>query len=336
MKLTITPVDLKLKHRFTTNIDSRTVQHSHIVQIQQDGLVGIGEVTAHPFYKISREKILEEGDSIKNFLDGKELSTPEKMWQEISTLLPDNRFLLSGIDVAINDLYAKQRSKTLHEIWELERNELPLTSYTIGLDTLEVMGNKLNEVPWPVYKIKLGTEDDLAVIQSLRTLTQAPFRVDANCAWNKKQLHTLSRAFKELNVEYIEQPLHPDVKDDIKESLHESVLPLFADESFKTENDIPFCSKYYTGINIKLVKCGGLTPAKKIAETAIRLGAEIMIGCMTESSIGISAAAQLLPYAKYADLDGALLIENDIADGLKIDYGKMEYGEGYGIGCKLL
>jgi len=312
MKLSITPVDLKLKHRFTTNIDSRVEQHSHIIQIEQDGIIGIGEATAHPFYKISRDKILQEGKEIEKFLNGQELSTPETMWNTLSPMLADNRFLLSGIDVAINDLYAKQRGKTIHEIWGLERKALPLTSYTIGLDSIEVMANKLKEVPWPVYKIKLGTADDLGVIQSLRKLTDVPFRVDANCAWNNTELKRFSEAFKDMGVEYIEQALHPDMKGEIQESLQYSVLPLFADESFKTEEDIDFCCAHYTGINIKLVKCGGLTPAKKIAETAISMGAEIMIGCMTESSIGISAAAQLLPYAKYADLDGALLITNDV------------------------
>ncbi len=336
MKLSIHPVDLRLKHRFTTNIDSRTVQHSHVVQVEQDGIVGLGEVTAHPFYKISREKILAEGKQIEKYLSGKTLDTPDLLWDELSPLLPDNRFLLSGIDVAVNDLYAKQRGKPLYKLWDLEVNALPLTSYTIGLDTLEVMASKLQEVPWPVYKIKLGTENDLALIQTLRELTDVPFRVDANCAWDNMQLAELSKAFRDLGIEYIEQALHPDMKDAIKESLSHSVLPLFADESFKTENDIEFCAKHYTGINIKLVKCGGLTPAKRIAEQALSLGAEIMIGCMTESSIGISAAAQLLPYAKYADLDGALLIENDIASGLKIDFGKMEYAEGDGIACELL
>ncbi len=335
MKLTITPIDLKLKHRFTTNIDSRTVQHSHVVQIEQDGLIGIGEATAHPFYKISREKILEEGKQIEKFLTDKELTSPEEFWNQLSPLLPDNRFLLSGIDVALNDLYAKQRGMPLHKLWELEIDKLPLTSYTIGIDTLDVMKDKLKEVPWPVYKIKLGTENDLEVIQALRALTDVPFRVDANCAWSNDQLATLSRKFKDLGIEYIEQALHPDKKEEIKESMSHSVLPLFADESFKTEDDVAFCCEHFTGINIKLVKCGGLTPAKRIAEKAISLGAEIMIGCMTESSIGISAAAQLLPYTKYADLDGALLIENDIADGLQIEFGKMSYGKGNGIGCRI-
>jgi len=174
MKLSIHPVDLKLKHRFTTHIDSRVIQHSHVVQVEQDGIIGIGETTAHPFYNISREKILDDAKRVKDFLSKQKLSSPEVLWEALSPLLPDNRFLLSGIDVAINDLYAKQRGKTIHQLWNLEANELPLTSYTIGIDSVDVMQKKMKEVPWPVYKIKLGNENDLDVIKSLRKLTTAP------------------------------------------------------------------------------------------------------------------------------------------------------------------
>lgn len=336
LKISIHPVDLHLKNRFTTHVDSRVIQHSHIITLEHEGFTGIGEVTAHPFYNITRAGILSSFDHVKNSIEQYDYDHPDNFWELLSPLLSHNLFLLSGIDVASHDLYGKIKSKSVYELYQLPEAVNGITSYTIGIDETSVMVDKLLATPWPLYKIKLGTERDVEIIKALRKITNTPFRIDANCGWDLDQLTSYTTLFKKLNIDLIEQAFHPTEKEKIKAAKAESKLPLIADESFKTMDDLAFCAKYYDGINIKLVKCGGLTPAIKIAARAKVLGLKIMIGCMTESSIGISAASQLAGIADYLDLDGALLLKKDIAEGTKINNGKVIRSGLAGIGCSLL
>jgi len=335
MQLSIEPIDLHLRHRFTTHVDSRTVQHSHIIRIEADGIVGLGEVTAHPFYSISREKILADFEHIQKKFLGQTFTEPDELWHAFANELKDNTFLLSGIDVALNDLYGKMQSKPLHVLWGGSFSELPVSSYTIGIDTPKIMLQKMRETPWSNYKIKLGTAEDIAIIKLLRKETDVPFRIDANCAWDEKTLLQMNDDLADMNIEFIEQPIHPNLKEDIIKSSGKSKWPLVADESFKTLADLEFCAAHFDVINIKLVKCGGLTPARKIIQLAKEKGLKIMIGCMTESSISISAVSQLLPWVDYADLDGALLISNDVAEGTVVTADKTEISESAGIGARL-
>lgn len=334
MHFSIEPIDLQLKDRFTTHIDSRVVQHSHIIRIEEEGLVGIGEVTAHPFYKISREKILADFFRVKEKFDGAKYDGPETLWQMLSDELKENTFLLSGLDVASNDLHGKRKGLPLHKLWGADSDflKLPISSYTIGIDTPEKMLVKMKKMPWSNYKIKLGTAEDISILKLLRTETKVPFRLDANCAWDCKTLIKMNKILSSLNIEFIEQPIHPDRKDEIKLAKGQSHWELAADESFKTMDDLEFCAENFDILNIKLVKCGGLTPARRIINKAKTLGMKIMVGCMTESSISISAAAQLLPWVDYADLDGALLITNDVGTGAKIKADRSQIGNGAGIG----
>jgi L-alanine-DL-glutamate epimerase-like enolase superfamily enzyme len=238
--------------------------------------------------------------------------------------------------MAAHDLFGKKLGKPLYQIWGLDITKTPLTNYTIGIDSIDKMVDKMKEMPWPLYKIKLGTREDVAIIQELRKHTDAVFRVDANCAWSVEETIHHAEIFSGLNVEFIEQPMKADDLSGMKEVYNRSLLPLVADESCIEEKDVARCAGHFHGINIKLVKCGGLTPARRMIAEAKKLGMKVMVGCMTESSIGISAIAQLLPMLDYVDMDGALLLKQDIASGVTIEYGKVSYPKTNGTGAVLL
>jgi L-Ala-D/L-Glu epimerase len=222
-------------------------------------------------------------------------------------------------------------------MWGLTTNKIPMSDYTLGIDTPEKMVAKMNEMPgWPVYKIKLGTADDLGIVRELRKHTDALFRVDANCGWTAEQTIEFAPAMKELGVEFIEQPLPPEDVDGARRAFENSVLPLIADENCVMEEDVEKCAGKFHGINIKLVKCGGLATARRMAAKARELGLKVMAGCMTESTVGISALAQLLPLLDYVDMDGAVLLAKDIATGVRLDRGKCIYPNANGTGAELI
>ncbi len=244
-------------------------------------------------------------------------------------------FALCALDLAYNDLYARKKGKKLYEIWNYNIDNNPLSNYTIGIDTTEKMVSKMLETPWPIYKIKLGTKNDIEIVKELRKHTDSIFRIDANCAWTAEETIANAIELKKLGVEFLEQPLPAEDWDGAKMVFENSVLPIIADESCQTEADVAKCHNHFHGINIKLVKCGGLTPARRMLKEANKYGMKKMVGCMTESSVGISAIAHLLPELDYVDMDGAMLLSKDIADGVNIDYGKIIYSKLNGTGIKL-
>jgi L-alanine-DL-glutamate epimerase-like enolase superfamily enzyme len=234
-------------------------------------------------------------------------------------------------------LCGKLRGLRTYELWGLSADSVPASNYTIGIDAIDVMVAKMNEFPgWPIYKIKLGTDRDLDIVRELRKHTSAVFRVDANCGWTADQTIALAPPLKELGVEFIEQPLPADGWEDMRRVYRESALPIIADESCIVESDVERCAGHFHGINIKLVKCGGLTPARRMISVAAQHGLKVMCGCMTESTVGISAIAQLLPLLDYVDMDGAELLAKDIASGVKLLHGMCQYADEKGNGVTLL
>jgi L-alanine-DL-glutamate epimerase-like enolase superfamily enzyme len=225
----------------------------------------------------------------------------------------------------------------VYRLWGLSTEQVPFSDYTIGIDTPDKMVEKLREMPgWPVYKIKLGTDHDLEIIRHLRRHTDATFRVDANCGWTAEQTIEFAPALKNMNVEFIEQPLPPEDAAGAEKAFADSALPLVADENCITEEDVDRCAGRFHGINIKLVKCGGLAPARRMAARARELGMKVMAGCMTESTVGISALAQILPLLDYVDMDGAVLLAQDIATGVRLDRGRCIYPPVNGTGVQLI
>jgi L-alanine-DL-glutamate epimerase-like enolase superfamily enzyme len=278
--------------------------------------------------KINIEAIIPFIETIKN-------ETPEEFWQKAYSLLNKDLFALCALDIAYNDLYAQKKEKKLYELWGYSIDNNPKTDYTIGIDSIEKMVSKMKELPWPIYKIKLGTKDDIAIVTELRQHTNAIFRIDANCGWTVSETINNAIELKKLGVEFLEQPLKADHWKGHAEVFKNTVLPIIADESCVIEEDVLKCYKHFHGINIKLGKCGGLTPARRMLKKAKELGLKTMVGCMTESTIGISAIAHLLPELDFVDMDGALLLSNDIASGVTLNEGIIKYSNLNGIGTAL-
>ena len=336
MNLNVQGLDLPLKHRFTIAHQSREVQETLIVRLEEDGLFGLGESTTNPFYGITLDNMSEALEKFKPVLLGGKWNTPAELWELGKEVFQDNPFAQCALDQAAWDLYTKKMGKKLYEYLDLNPQRIPTTNFTIGIDTVEKMCAKLREVVWPIYKIKLGTDQDLEIVRELRKNTNSIFRVDANCAWTVDQAISYSEELALLGVEFIEQPLAKDNLEGMREVFAHSKLPLMADESCISESDVEKCQGHFHGVNIKLVKAGGITPALRMIQKAKALGMKTMVGCMTESSVGISAIAHIAPLLDYVDMDGAMLLSKDPARGVRIFPEKVLFPEGPGIGAELL
>lgn len=335
MKLILRAYNLKLKHTFRISRKSIDFQPSLIVELQDDGFSGYGEATSNPYYNITVEILQSDIEKIRDIVEASSGETPEEFWQKINPFLKGNPFALCALDNAYNDLYARKKGKKLYELWNYDIAHNPLTNYTIGIDSIENMVLKMKGFPWPIYKIKLGTSEDIAIVTELRKHTDAVFRVDANCAWTVDETLKNAVVLKDLGVEFIEQPLKANDWEGHKEVFENAVLPVIADESCITESDVVKCHNHFHGVNIKLMKCGGITPGRRMTAEAKKLGLKTMVGCMTESTVGISAIAHLLPELDYVDMDGSLLLAEDIAAGVMIKNGKTYYPDRAGTGVIL-
>jgi len=331
MHLNIFKYDLKLKYPFSISRHTYFTQPNIVIELVHEGLSGYGEATTNPYYKITMQNLEESFQQMNLRLRNYSFSTPDQLFSDFSDCLEINPFALGALNNASWDLYGKINDIPIAQVINLESRSIPETSYTLGIDTADAMVKKMLELPWPVYKVKLGTSHDLTLIKQLRKNTTSKLRVDANCAWNAEETILMSEEMKRLGIDFIEQPLP---RDDPKQShcFKNSLLPLIADESCRTESDVDRCKENFHGINIKLLKCGGITPAIRMIKHARQLGLKIMIGCMTETSIGISAAAQLLPFVDYADLDGPLLLAEDLAEGINYEQGILSVSKENGLG----
>lgn len=345
MKFTIHTFDLPLRHTFTISRGSISVQPTLIVELEEAGVRGYGEATASDFYGVSLERMISALESVRPQVEVATVpdppartaeSWPVDFWEQLHSELLHEPFAHCALDQAAHDLWGKRRGQPVYKLWGLHTTNLPVTNYTIGIDSIDVMVAKMDEFPgWPVYKIKLGTAHDLEIIRELRKHTDSVFRVDANCGWSADETIRNSHDLRRLNVEFIEQPLAADDRSGMRKVHAESALPVIADESCQVEADVDACHGHFHGINIKLVKCGGLTPARRMIARARQLGMKVMVGCMTESTIGISAIAQLLPLLDYVDMDGALLLAADIATGVSIEQGVCRFPTENGCGIRL-
>ena len=336
MELILRPYELQLKHTFTISRESIDVQPSLIVELKSDEYSGFGEATSNPYYHITVPMMMQDLEKIRTVIENTALETPEQFWNNMQPYLVDNMFALCALDLAYNDLYARIKGKKLYELWNYSIDKNTMTDYTIGIASLDKMVSKMKELPWPIYKIKLGTENDIEIVKELRSQTDAIFRIDANCGWTVDQTIKNSIELKKLGVEFIEQPTTADNWEAHKEIFKHSALPIIADESCITESDVAKCHNHFHGVNVKLVKCGGLTSGRRMLLEAKKLGLKTMVGCMTESTVGISAIAHLLPLLDYVDMDGALLLKSDIATGVTIDFGKISYSNLNGTGVTLI
>lgn len=338
MKVSYWSYNLKFRHPFTISKGTKTHQPTLIVELEHFGIKGYGEAPAIAYYNIPVEKMIEDLEKKKIFVEKFAFTEPDRYWHYLHHLLPQNPFLVCALDIAAWDIYGKMQRKKLYELWNgdifpqepVAKN--PLTDYTIGIDSIDKMLSKMKEKPWPIYKIKVGTANDISIVKALRENTDAILRVDANAAWNVETALQLIPQLKKLGVELVEQPLAKDDWEGMKILYKESILPLIADEACVFESDVVKCKDHFHGINIKLTKCSGITPALRMIKKARELDLKVMAGCMNESTIGSAAIAHLLPFIDYADMDGPLLLEEDVATGIEYDYGKIIYSDGPGLG----
>lgn len=341
--------DLPFHYPFTISKGTKTSQPSLLVALEGPrGVVGYGEAPAISYYNVSVESMLADLVSKRVLIEKFAFTDPERYWHYLHHLIPSAPFLVCALDIAAWDLYGKSRGRSLSSLWGLDPSLSPVSDYTIGLDSIENMVSKLVDNPWPVYKIKLGAAapgafngpeitpghlDDLDIVRALRGHTSAPLRVDANAAWTLSEALDKIPVLASLGVELVEQPLATDDWEGMKQLFAASPIPLFADESCVRESDVDRCAGYFHGVNIKLTKCGGITPARRMIARARELGLRVMGGSMNETSIGTSALAALGPLFDYADFDGPLLLNGDVATGLTyVDGRAMPSGEpGLGV-----
>lgn len=336
MKMRFYRYELPTRRPFTIARGTTTVQATLIVELEQSGVSGYGEAADVPFYGAALDSTAAALDRARGAVERYRLAEPTAFWEAMAEFLDDSPAAQCALDCAAHDLWGKLEHAPVWKLWGLDPQQACPTDYTIGIDRVAVMVEKLREFPdWPVYKIKLGTDHDLAIIRELRKHTNAVLRVDANGAWSVNQTLENAAALQGYGVEFVEQPLPPGDWQGMARVRAASRLPVLADESCRTEPDVDRCAPCFHGINIKLLKCGGLTPARRMIDRARQLGLRVMVGCFTESSVAISAAAQLLPLLDYADLDGALLLADDAADGVRFVAGRPLYPSVDGCGLSL-
>jgi L-Ala-D/L-Glu epimerase len=332
MKIRQISYNLRFKYPFTISKGTKTHQPILVVSLEQFGQTGYGEAPAITYYHIPVEKMLADLELKKPVIEKFAYTEPSRFWHFLHHLIPDNPFLVCALDIASWDLYGKLQKKPLYDCWKLNISEGPLTDYTIGIDSVEKMVEKMKARPWPIYKVKLGTGEDATIIRELRKHTDAILRVDANAGWNIQQALDLIPALHECGVEFIEQPLAKEDVAGMEILYRKSPIPLIADESCVFEQDVEKCHGLFHGVNIKLTKCSGLTPALRMIESARKLGMKVMAGSMNESTIGSAAIGHLLPLLDYVDMDGILLLDEDIASGLTIENGKVRLSGEPGLG----
>lgn len=335
MKVSHKKFELPFTHPFTISKGTKTYQPTFIVELDHFGIKGYGEAPAINYYNITVEKMIEDLEAKRLFLEKFTFTDPERYWHYLHHLFPANPFLVCALDMAGWDIFGKLKRKQLHELWGLDSTSAPLTDFTIGIDSVEKMVAKMKERPWPIYKIKVGSADDIEMVTAIRNHTDAVLRVDANAGWTLEEALQKIPLLKKLGVEFVEQPLAKDDWEGMKLLYQQSELPLIADESCVSAADVKKCHGFFHGINIKLTKCSGLTPARNMIEEAKSLGLKVMVGCMNESSVGTAAIAQIAPMLDFVDMDGPLLLASDVASGVSFDFGKIVYNSQPGLGINL-
>ncbi|MDR1860262.1 MAG: dipeptide epimerase [Bacteroidales bacterium] len=334
LRLSFRPYDLQLRHVFTISNFSRTTTPVVLTEIEYDGVTGYGEASLPPYLGESQASVME----FLKKVDLSRFASPfllDDILTYVDKIAENNTAAKAAVDIALHDLVGKLLGQPWHKIWGLDKTKAPSTTFTIGIDTREVVIEKTKEAA-PLYnilKVKLGRDTDRDMIEAIRTVTDKPIAVDANQGWTDRNyaldmIHWL----KEHGVVMVEQPMSKHRPDDNAWITQHSPLPVFADESFQRLTDVLKLKGAYTGVNIKLMKCTGMREAWKILTVARAANMQVMVGCMTETSCAISAAAQLSPAVDWADLDGNLLISNDIFAGTTVVNGKLTLNDAPGLG----
>lgn len=329
MRLSFEPYELKLKHAFNLAKNQRTTTPGVQVRIDLDGITGYGEASMPPY-------LGENVDSVMSFLSKVDLSQfndpfrVKDIHEYIESIAPNNRAAKASVDIALHDVLGKIMNQPWYKIWGLNPDKCPNTSYTISYnaDPAEQRAEIEECEPFKIVKVKMGLGHDKELVNALREVSDVQICVDANQGWsNKEEALEMCHWLAERNCAFVEQPMPKEMIEETAWLRERSPLPLIADEFLQRLPDVRRAAEAYDGINIKLMKSTGLHEAHQMAELARALGMKVMLGCMTETSCAVTAAAQLSPMVDWADLDGNLLIANDIFDGIKVVDGKVTIPE---------
>ena len=337
MHLSYSPYELKLRHAFNLAKYSRTTTPDVQVQIEYDGIIGYGEASMPPYLGESVESVMK----FLSKVDLSQFNDPfriEEILEYVDSIEANNRAAKASVDIALHDLLGKIMGQPWYKIWGLSPEKAPNTSFTIGIDKAEIVRQKVIEAePYKVLKVKMGLDNDKELVEIIRQMTDRPICVDANQGWSDKHkaLEMIEWLY-DKNCLFVEQPMPKEMIDETAWLREHSNLPIIADEAFQRIGDIKRFHGVYDGINIKLMKSTGLHEAYKMVTLARALDMKIMVGCMTETSCAVTAAAQLSPLVDWADLDGNLLIANDRFDGIKIVNGQVTIPDRPGIGVELI
>ncbi len=336
MKLTFSPHILYFKRPFKIAHGTRTSTPIVLTQLEYDGIIGYGEASLPPYLSESHQSVLSFLTKAAKLLSN--LNNPleiETILNEVDKIAQGNTAAKASIDIALHDLVGKLNNRPCWNLLKCDRNKTPYSTYTLGIDEPEILKQKIEEgFDFKFLKVKLNGENDKQIITTIRNYTNKPIAVDVNQGWKDKHFALeMINWLSTQNVLFIEQPLSKEKLDDSNWLYENSTLPIIADESIQRFSDIDKIKNCFHGINIKLMKCSGMFEASKMIERARTLKLKILIGCMSETSCGISASAQLSPLADYADLDGCLLIKNDFFDGVRFENGKIVLGNLPGIGA---
>jgi len=324
---------LQLKHTFTIANSSRTSTPDMLTCIEYEGIRGYGEASMPPYLGESIESAAKFLSSL-NLSQFKDPFMMDDILQYVDSVMPGNCAAKAAVDIALHDLVGKILGQPWYKIWGFDPADTPNTSFTIGIDTPEVVRQKVNEAaPYHILKVKLGQSTDKEMIETVRSVTDKPLCVDVNQGWTDRQMALdMIHWLKDRGVVFVEQPMSKTAIDDMAWLTENSPLPTIGDESIQRLPDVIKAKGVYSGINIKLMKCTGMREAHQMLTLAKSLEMKVMIGCMTETSCAVSAAAQLSPKADWADLDGNLLISNDPYSGVKVEKGKIILIDSPGIG----
>lgn len=333
LKLSFEPFELILKHVFTLAGSSRSTTPVMLTRIEFEGVTGYGEASMPPYLGES-QKTAARFLSALNLAQFTDPFRMDEILEYVDEAAPGNTAAKASVDIALHDLTGKLMTQPWHKIWGFSADATPHTSFTIGIDKPEVVRQKVAEAnPYKILKVKLGSENDRVMIDTIRSVTDKPLCVDVNQGWtSKEEALEMVHWLKDKGVVFVEQPMPKEMIDEHAWLTEHSPLPIIGDEAIQRLPDVSEAAGVYSGINIKLMKCTGMREAHKMITLGHALGLRVMLGCMTESSCAISAAAQLSPKTEWADLDGNLLISNDPYEGIKVSDGKIILNDSPGIG----
>lgn len=334
MKWSWSTLNLKLRHTFTIAHRSSDWRTNVLIQLDHQGITSWGEAAPNPRYGEDEASTREALGPLTAVIHAD--SIEGRWWEPLSSALVGSFAAKAAVDIALYDHWGKVQQQPLWRLLDAPydgHSGLPLCM-TIGIDDVATVIKKVKQAEsFPCLKVKLGGSNDREMIEAIRSVSQLPIRIDANEGWSSRE-----RAIREIewlaprNVEFIEQPMPATLVDDCEWLKERSPLPLIADEALKTESDLSHIAACYHGVNVKLMKCGGISPARQLIQSARDLNLKVMLGCMVESSVGIAAAAHLAPFADYLDLDGNLLIENDPFQGQNVRRGHLYLSQSNGLG----